>query len=163
MAKFRRRIFLVDSKVQGALMVRVVAYWIYCLFTISLMLIWWDMFAGPARPFMLVLGDVYQRFAPVAAASFLILPLVIMDVLRLSNRFAGPARRLKNALIELGEGKEVRPLLFRDNDFWQETAAEFNRVNDRIKQLSARQAKAPDLHEAGIVEKLVLAGRESSS
>ena len=90
---------------------------------------------------MLVLADVYQRFAPAAAASLLILPLVVMDLLRLSNRFAGPARRLRNALCELGEGKEVRPLLFRDNDFWQETAAEFNRVNDRIKQLSARQAK----------------------
>ena len=141
MAKFRRRIFLVDSQVQGALMMRVVAYWIYCLFTISMLLIWWDLFAGPPRQFMLVLADVYQRFAPAAAASLLILPLVVMDLLRLSNRFAGPARRLRNALSELGEGKEVRPLLFRDNDFWQETAAEFNRVNDRIKQLSARQAK----------------------
>lgn len=161
MAKFRRRIFLVDSKVQGALMVRVVAYWVYCLFTISLMLIWWDMFAGPARPFMLVLADVYRRFAPVAAASFLILPLVIMDVLRLSNRFAGPARRLKNALCELGEGKEVRPLLFRDNDFWQETAAEFNRVNDRIRQLAARQARYQadaDPIDAAAMDEPVLAG-----
>ncbi|MGI8979677.1 MAG: hypothetical protein ACR2FY_10650 [Pirellulaceae bacterium] len=161
MAKFRRRIFLVDSKVQGALMVRVAAYWVYCLFTITLMLVWWDMFAGPPRPFMLVLGDVYQRFAPGAAASFLILPLVVMDVLRLSNRFAGPARRLKNALCELGEGKETRPLLFRDNDFWQETAAEFNRVNDRIKQLSARQARYQadaDPIDAVAVEGPVLAG-----
>lgn len=161
MAKFRRRIFLVDSQVQGALMMRVVAYWIYCLFTISMLLIWWDLFAGPPRQFMLVLADVYQRFAPAAAASLLILPLVVMDLLRLSNRFAGPARRLRNALCELGEGKEVRPLLFRDNDFWQETAAEFNRVNDRIRQLTARQARAhadASQLEAVDAEEPVLAG-----
>ena len=161
MAKFRRRIFLIDSQVQGALMMRVVAYWIYCLFTISMLLIWWNLFAGPPRQFMLVLADVYQRFAPAAAASLLILPLVVMDLLRLSNRFAGPARRLRNALSELGEGKEVRPLLFRDNDFWQETAAEFNRVNDRIRQLTARQARAhadASQLEAVDAEEPVLAG-----
>ena len=161
MSHFRRRIFLIDSQVQGALMMRVVAYWIYCLFTISMLLIWWDLFAGPPRQFMLVLADVYQRFAPAAAASLLILPLVVMDLLRLSNRFAGPARRLRNALSELGEGKEVRPLLFRDNDFWQETAAEFNRVNDRIRQLTARQARAhadASQLEAVDAEEPVLAG-----
>lgn len=161
MSHFRRRIFLIDSQVQGALMMRVVAYWIYCLFTISMLLIWWDLFAGPPRQFMLVLADVYQRFAPAAAASLLILPLVVMDLLRLSNRFAGPARRLRNALSELGEGKEVRPLLFRDNDFWQETAAELNRVNDRIRQLTARQARAhadASPLEAVDAEEPVLAG-----
>ena len=161
MSHFRRRIFLIDSKVQGALMVRVVAYWVYCLFTISLLLILWDTFAGPPRRFMLVLSDVYQRFAPAAAASLLILPLVVMDILRLSNRFAGPARRLRNALSELGEGKEVRPLLFRNNDFWQETAAEFNRVNDRIRQLTARQTRIQtdtDHPEDVNLEEPVLAG-----
>ena len=69
MAHFRRRIFLVDTKVQGALMFRVVAYWVYCLFTISLLLIWWDAFAGPPREFMTVVSDVYKRFVPAAAGT----------------------------------------------------------------------------------------------
>src|SRR5262245_61042047 len=89
-AKFRRRIYFIDAKVQGALMVRVVVYWVYCLFTISLLLIWWNLFSGSSREFMDVLADVYKRFAPAAAASILIVPLVVMDVLRFSNRFAGP-------------------------------------------------------------------------
>ena len=67
-----------------------------------------------------------------------------MDLVRLSNRFAGPARRLQNSLRELGEGKKVQPLIFRDSDFWQETAAEFNRVNDRINQLVARPKPADE-------------------
>lgn len=163
MAYFRRRIFLVDNKVQGALVMRVIAYWVYCLFTISLLLIWWDAFAGPPREFMTIVSDVYQRFAPAAAASLLVLPLVVMDVLRMSNRFAGPARRLKDGLRELSEGKQVRPLTFRDNDFWQETAAEFNRVNDRINQLSARQARhaAAEEPEADAVVEPELAAERS--
>lgn len=136
MHKFRRRIFYIDPKVQGALMVRVFCHWIYCLFTISLMLVWWDLFAGPPRRFMVVLIDVYTRFAPAAAASLLIVPLVIMDVLRLSNRFAGPAWRLKISLKALAEGKEVRPIHFRDNDFWREMAEDFNCISGRLNQVS---------------------------
>ena len=155
MPHFRRRIFLVDAKVQGALLIRVVTYWIYCVFTISLLLIWWEAFAGPPREFMTVVRDIYQRFAPAAGASLLLVPLVVIDVLRMSNRFAGPARRLKDGLRELGEGKQVRPMTFRDNDFWQETAAEFNRVNDRINQLVARKARhsaAVDSEDVALVE-----------
>ena len=111
------------------------------LFTISLLLIWWDLFADPPRRFMMMLSDVCQRFAP-AAASLIIVPLIVMDLLRLSNRFAGPARRLQSALRDLAEGKEVPPLMFRDNDFWQEMAAEFNHVNGRISQLVARQGSS---------------------
>ena len=150
MAKFRRRIFFIDSKVQGALMVRVVVYWVYCLFTISLMLVWWDLFAGPPRRFMTVLTEVYQRFAPAAAASMLIVPLVIMDVLRLSNRFAGPAWRLKTSLRDLGDGKEVKPIHFRDNDFWREMAEDFNRVAQRVTH--ADPANLPEEVEEELVE-----------
>jgi hypothetical protein len=137
-AKFRRRIFLSDVKVQGALMLRVFAYWLYCLFTISMLLIWWELFTSKSRPFFELLGDVYLRFLPVAAASLLVLPLVMMDILRISNRFAGPARRLKNALRDLGNGKPVANITFRDNDFWKEMAVEFNRVNDRMNEFEAR-------------------------
>jgi hypothetical protein len=132
MNAFRRRIFLIDPKVQGSLAFRIVAYWFYALFTIAFLLICWDAFSGPSRPFFVVLQETIQRFGPAAIASLLVVPLVVMDVLRLSNRFAGPAWRLKNALHDLAEGKEVRALAFRDNDFWQEIATSFNRVADRV-------------------------------
>jgi hypothetical protein len=143
MSQIRRRIFLIDSKVQGALVFRVGAYWLYCLFTISMLLVWWDLFTGPSRTFLTVASEVYRRFAPAAAASLCILPLVVMDLLRMSNRFVGPARRLQTALRALGEGRQVMPVIFRDNDFWQELAADFNRVNDRVKRLTARQSPIP--------------------
>ena len=71
----------------------------------------------------------------------------MMDLLRMSNRFTGPARRLKNALQDLGDSKPVANMTFRDNDFWKEMAAGFNRVNDRVNQLEARLKPAPAAEE----------------
>jgi hypothetical protein len=130
---FRRRVFLIDPKVQGSLAIRIVAYWFYALLTISLLLICWDVFTGPTRQFIVVFQETSQRFAPAAIASLLVVPLVVMDVLRLSNRFAGPAWRLKNALHDLAAGKDVGPLSFRDDDFWKEIAASFNGVAARLQ------------------------------
>ena len=137
MPNYRRRIFLIDAQVQGALVMRVVSYWFYCLFTISMLLIWWDLYSGPPRRFFTVISAVGERFGPAAVASLLIIPIVVMDMLRMSNRFAGPAKRLHSAICELADGKEVRPLVFRDNDFWQKLAVDFNRLNARFDRLAA--------------------------
>jgi hypothetical protein len=139
MNTFRRRIFLIDPKVQGLLTIRVVGYWLFSLFTISFLLICWNVLGGPARPFGMVIQEVYQRFAPTAAVSLIVLPLVVMDVLRVSNRFAGPAYRLKHALRDLADGKDVRAMTFRETDFWQETAADFNRVASLVARATNRQ------------------------
>jgi hypothetical protein len=53
-------------------------------------------------------------------------------VIRLSNRFVGPARRLGDSLRTLAEGGEVQPVHFRDEDFWQEMARDLNRVSGRL-------------------------------
>lgn len=142
MNALRRTIFLVDPKVQGLLTARVIGYWLFSLFTISFLLICWNVLGGPARPFREVLLEVFQRFAPTATVSLIVLPLVVMDVLRVSNRFAGPAWRLKNALRDLADGKEVPALAFRENDFWHESAADLNRVATRLGRMTNRSAAA---------------------
>ena len=40
----------------------------------------------------------------------MLLPIVMMDVLRLSNRFVGPVKRLREGLKDLAQGKQVKPL-----------------------------------------------------
>ena len=77
-------------------------------------------------------------YGPAAIASFLLLPLVIMDVIRMSNRFVGPLLRLRRSMRALARGEDVEPIEFRDNDFWHDFADEFNAVNARIRQLSAK-------------------------
>jgi nitrogen fixation/metabolism regulation signal transduction histidine kinase len=72
------------------------------------------------------------------------LPVVIRDLSKLTNRFAGPVYRLRQAMSELREGKFRGNLKFRDNDYWQEMASEFNEL---AKQMEAWKLQAMRAHE----------------
>jgi len=136
----RKRLF-VDPKVQGALVVRVVCYWLICLVTITLMLLCWRIITGPARMFYTHLDDMWFHYGPALVASLVLLPLVIVDIVRLSNRFAGPMLRLRRSMGELAQGRPVEPISFRDGDFWQDFAKEFNSVLARVNRLQAQAAQ----------------------
>ncbi len=58
----------------------------------------------------------------------LLLPLFVYDSFQLSNRFAGPVKRLRRVLRDLAEGKEISPITFRKGAYWQEMAEELNRA-----------------------------------
>lgn len=136
----RKRLF-VDPKVQGALVIRVVCYWMICLVTITLMLLCWRIITGPARLFYTHLDDMWFHYGPALVASLVLLPLVIVDIVRLSNRFAGPMLRLRRNMRELAQGESVEPIAFREGDFWQDFAKEFNGVLARINRLQAQAAQ----------------------
>jgi len=140
----RRAIFLVDSEVQGSLMVRAAFYWLFCLLTITLMLICWNAYTGPSRRFVDLFLDFYYRYGPALVASLILLPIVMVDVLRTSNSFVGPVVRLRAALRELADGRPVQPLNFRDNDQWRELAAEFNRAAARVVRDSVERSAATE-------------------
>lgn len=135
----RKRLF-VDPKVQGALMARVVMYWGFSILTISLMLLCWRIVAGPARMFWTHFDDMWFYYAPALVASLLLLPLVVTDVVRMSNRFCGPITRLRHALRQLARGEELPELNFREGDHWCELAKEFNAVRDRLARLESELA-----------------------
>jgi hypothetical protein len=138
----RRSIFFIDSKVQGALMMRTAIYWMFCLFSISVMLICWNVYTGPARGFLDLINELSHRYGPVLIASLILLPIAMMDVMRLSNRFVGPVMRLRAALEDLAANKPVKPLNFRDDDFWRELASSVNEIAARLESegTSPRQA-----------------------
>jgi hypothetical protein len=139
--KFVRRHLFVDPIVQGALIVRVVLYWVLCLIGMALMLLCWRIIAGPPQMFYTHLDDMWFYYEPAVMISCMLLPLVIIDVLRFSNRFVGPFLRLRRAMRELARGQYVEPLEFRGNDFWRETAEEFNSLRARL-MAAADQPKA---------------------
>jgi hypothetical protein len=126
----RRRQLFIDG-LQTVVMVRVVAYWLFCILASSLMaccwIAWLDRPASSGELFSLLL----RHYGPVFLGTLVLLPLVIMDTLRLTNRFVGPVYRLRRALHEAAEGQLARPLQFRDDDFWREVADDFNRAIGR--------------------------------
>jgi hypothetical protein len=128
----RRTTFFIDREVQGALILRTAVYWLFCLLSVALMLICWAAYHGPPRRFVDLATELFFRYGPGLAASLLLLPIVMMDVLRQSNRFVGPIMRLRTALRTLASGQPSPPLNFRDDDFWRELAADFNQVAARV-------------------------------
>jgi hypothetical protein len=123
---YKRRQLFVDPEVQGALVLKTALYWVMCVVAIALMLLCWRIVTGPARMFHTHFEDMWFQFGPALLASFVVLPLVIYDILRMSNRFCGPLFRLRRSLRALARGEHVDPISFRDGDFWPEIAQEFN-------------------------------------
>jgi hypothetical protein len=70
----------------------------------------------------------------------LLLPLFLRDTLKLSNRFAGPMYRLRMALKSMVSEGTLKPIKFRDGDFWQEAAEDFNVVASKFDELQAENS-----------------------
>ena len=69
--KSLRKQLFVDPKVQGALVGRVMLYWVTCLVGITLMLLCWRIVTGPARPFYLHFNEMWFFYGPALIASIL--------------------------------------------------------------------------------------------
>ena len=137
----KRKTQFIDKSVQGKLVIRVFAYWTLCLCGmfcllagVPIVLSWFVGSAGAPTASQLIV-QTWRMFWPALFASGLVLPLLLLDVLRVSHRFAGPMHRLHNALRDVADGKSVAPIKFRDGDFWCEMADEFNRVAARLRDL----------------------------
>jgi hypothetical protein len=149
-----RKRYLVDSKLQGALMVRTFGYWCFGVLATGLVLLLWQVATGPHRPFIeyFSLHEVAQRYGAVVVASMLLLPILLLDVLITSNRFAGPLYRMRRSMRALANGEHVQPIVFRDGDFWHEIAAEFNAVSAYVDGLKQEKTEPAAPIAAGIGE-----------
>jgi len=132
--KHVRKSLFVEPKVQGALVARVVVYWIGCLIAITLLLLSWQMYAGPTQPAYMHLKDIWFHCGPALTISLVLLPMVVADIVRLSNRFVGPLVRLRRSMRQLARGEHVEPIKFRESDFWRDFADEFNAVVAQVQE-----------------------------
>ena len=130
-----RKSLIADIQVQGALTVRVVIYWMLCLVAIGTLLLLWRMVVRPLSPFDQQLYELWSIYRPAAVVSLLLLPIIVLDMLRLTNRFAGPVFRLRGAMRDLAQDKPVEPIEFRRGDFWRDFARDFEIVAARLRQL----------------------------
>lgn len=144
MANVKRRQLLVDPKVQGALLTRTVVYWGYCVLGAWSFVCLWKMVTSPASGFDVQFDESLFYCGPIAVATLVMLPLVLLDLARLSNRFAGPLFRLRRDLRRLANGEPVSPIKFRKHDYWRETGEEFNAVLDRVQRLERELAEAKE-------------------
>jgi methyl-accepting chemotaxis protein len=133
--RIRKRL-LIDRKVQGALMLRAVEYWFCCVLTVGLALLAWNLLTGPDESLHGYFVEALHYFLVAGVVSLLVLPALVYDALRLSNKFTGPLFRLRRELRRLAAGERVSPIHFRTQDFWSDLADEFNATSDRMEMLS---------------------------
>jgi hypothetical protein len=130
-SKNRSRKFI-DRPIQGALVLRVLVYWIVSALVQVLVVAYMSIVAGSDSVHVHA-EEFWWHIKLAAVSSMLILPFLLLDIVRLSHRWVGPIYRLRSGLKSLAQGDTIPPLVFREGDFWQELAADFNAVAKRVR------------------------------
>ena len=141
MAHRKRKTLFVDQEVQTAILKRVVFYWISCIAFFTLMIWCYESLARPDQMFYEHIGPMIRRFLPIYIAMTALLPFLLYDALRFSNRFCGPLHRVLSELEKFSQTGNMERVTFRENDFWQALA-------DRITQAIGNTKDANSLIES---------------
>lgn len=134
----RRKKIFVDPRVQGALLRHLFFTWGLVVAIIAALLLAVESYnAEFALSFSGCLAAIWDHNAALIICVGVLTPIFVLDSIKLSHRFAGPMVAFRRTLRELGEGKKVDPLRFRENDYWQDLAVNLNQVIDRVNKLEA--------------------------
>jgi nitrogen fixation/metabolism regulation signal transduction histidine kinase len=128
----RKKTF-VDPKVQGALVRRLVLHWLVFFSVAALVAFCLQVLTNPFKPIEEHAREVWWTHGPFLLVMFLMLPVFIVDTIKLSHRFAGPIYRLRNVIRAIAHGEKYQPLKFREMDFWQDLAEDFNEMVERLR------------------------------
>ena len=82
--------------------------------------------ADPFRPLSAHLQELWWTHGPFLLVAVFMLPAFVVDTIKLSHRFAGPIFSLRRAIREVAAGEPPRKLKFRQRDFWQDLAGDYN-------------------------------------
>lgn len=150
----KRRQLLIEPEVQGSLMVRAILYWLACIATIEFLSLTWFIATGPEQPtFADYFINQHWGLAFVRmCASVLLLGPIIYDMLRLSNRFAGPVFRMQRVLRKVAAGEPIEHVKLRDNDYWHGFAADLNAALAKLaeQRQSNESSEESQLHEHSV-------------
>lgn len=129
----RKQLF-VNSRIQGCVLRRFCGYWLVYHFVLWHTLFIFDFLrsgvatldGGEQQPFGEFYAAFFWKYFPLLIAAAAILPLLLHDSLKTTNRIAGPLVRFTNALRSLREKQFVREVRLRDGDLLVEFQNEFN-------------------------------------
>ena len=148
--RLRKKLY-VNPEVQRALILRSILHWFFYLSAILLFVVVLTTLRDPSQLALNLIFKSFVYLAPAIIASVMLLPFFLYDILKSSNRVAGPIFRLRNEIRTLTSGEDVEELSFRDGDHWSELADDFNLLarqlmdarRDGSKQLAGKQTAEP--------------------
>jgi hypothetical protein len=135
MALPRRTKRFIDATVQGALARRIIFHWLVFLAVASLAAFILQVLSNPFRPLTAHVNDMWLTHGPFLLVLVFLLPVFIVDTIKISHRFAGPVFALRRAIREIVQGKPPRKLNFRRHDFWHDLANDYNAMLLRLELL----------------------------
>ena len=149
----RRKSDLLGDPVQRALFRRVMLYSLMYLCLSVAVGIVLQIFSDPMKAFTLSWTVLLKGQLASLAAAVVLLPIFLRDMAKLSVRFLGPVLRLQGAIRGVVNGDEYRPVKFRENDYWQNLADDFNqlmeeRVVKREDPTTSVEGKAAECSES---------------
>lgn len=134
-----RNSFLIDPKVQWTLIRRLMMHWCLMLLSLVSVGVLMQLYGGAGDgSFTTAMKRSFTSQGPLIILMFMLVPVYLHDVLRVSHRFAGPMLRLRKILKSLASGGNGAQLKFRPGDFWQETADDFNGFYTKHMELRKR-------------------------
>ena len=136
----RRSRRFVHPRIQMALVLQSLRQW--SLFLLALVGMLWGLeyFTHGAQLSALeCLGKMWGRFGVALVVLIPLLPAIIYDSIRISNRFVGPLVRLRNAMQRASRGEKVAPLECRRNDIAEDFFKAFNEMLPRVRQGEERE------------------------
>src|SRR5262245_11987878 len=120
MSRPQRRKVYIDALVQGALARRIILHWFVFLAVTSFIACVLQVLSNPLRPLADHLHDLWWNQGPFFLVMLFLLPVFVVDTVKISHRFAGPIFSLRRAMRDITKGKPAHKLKFRTNDFWHE-------------------------------------------
>jgi len=132
MSNPNRKKSFVDPKIQGALVRRLVIHWVTFMAVAVAVAFFLQMLSNPFRPAGEQIQQLWWTHGPFLLVWFLLLPVFVLDTINLSHRFVGPIYRLRHTIRKVAQGDPPPRLKFRDFDFWQGLAQDFNLMVDRL-------------------------------
>jgi hypothetical protein len=132
MSRPQRRKKFVDVKVQGALARRLIFHWVIFLVVASVVAVLLQVLNDPLRPAGEHVGQAWAMHGPFFVVMIFLLPVYVLDTIKLSHRFAGPIVNMRQSMRAISEGEPPRKLQFRQNDFWHELADDYNAMLTRL-------------------------------
>ncbi|MEM9660355.1 MAG: hypothetical protein AAF961_18480 [Planctomycetota bacterium] len=145
MAHRNRKKSFVDPQVQGALIRRLICHWLAFIGVAAVVAFFLQILSDPFRPISAHLQNLWWTHGPFLLVMAFMLPVFVVDTIKLSHRFAGPIYRLRQTIRTIAQGGDFKPLRFRDFDFWQGMAQDFNKM---VERLSSRTDERAELQES---------------
>lgn len=132
MAHSGRKKTFVDPKVQGALVRRLVFHWLTFFGVAALVAFSLQVLSDPFTSIRTHAEKLWWTHGPFLLVLLFMLPVFVVDTIKLSHRFAGPIYRMRQTIRGLARGGAYTPMKFRDLDFWQGLADDFNQMVERL-------------------------------